>query len=310
MAFLAVSAIKQKDLANAFGGALQHAIIMRYMLVADQTEQGATAATWDTQEEGLLRGIPLWVLDSNRGYEGHQKVHAAEAAQEEVVTEAPADDTEPVAPAPTLQGQTKMKKTAKVVPTQGTAAGKRTPSSSKKQAKGNEKELDKPAESDDDDADEEEEEEDPEQVLETQPKRKRAPAAHFDASPESGKDQPKKKAKTAASASAEFKLPSRSGAQPSRGTVASQVGQVRWQETWVPGWLRLLDRRRSKSPSTQVFRLFLQSCVRKASRTRLRRECNYMPLRACTFLPSFYFSVRTLCTSCPVFVVFRTQLFP
>ena len=70
VAFLAVSAIKQKDLANAAGGALQHATIMRYMLESDQTEQGATAATWDTQEEWLLRGIPLWVLDSSRG---HQK---------------------------------------------------------------------------------------------------------------------------------------------------------------------------------------------------------------------------------------------
>ena len=30
------------------------------------------------------------------------------------------------------------------------------------------------------------------QVLETQQKRKRAPATHFDASPDSGKDQPKK----------------------------------------------------------------------------------------------------------------------
>ena len=222
--FLAVSAIKQKDLANAIGGALQHAIIMRYMLEADQTEHGTTAATWDTQEEWLLCGIPLWFLDSNRGYEGHQKVHAAEAVQEEVVTESPADDTEPVAPAPTLLMQTKVKKTAKVVPTQGTAAGKGTPSSSKKQAKGKEKESDKPGESVDDDADEEEEEEDPEQVLEMQPKRKRAPAAHFDASPQSGKDQPKKKAKTAASANAEFKPPSRSGAQPSRGTVASPSG--------------------------------------------------------------------------------------
>ena len=224
VAFLAVSAIKQKDLANAVGGALQHAIIMRYMLEADQTEQGATAATSDTQEEWLLRGIPLWVLDSNRGYEGLQKVHAAEAVQEEVVTEAPADDTQPVAPAPTLPSQAKMKKTAKVVPTQGRAAGKGTPSSSKKQGKGKEKESDKPGESDDDDADKEEEEQDPEQVLETEPKRKQAPAAHFDASPESGKDQPKKKAKTAASASAEFKLPPRSGAQPSRGTVASPSG--------------------------------------------------------------------------------------
>ena len=64
VAFLAVSTIKQKDLGIAVGGALQHAIIMRYMLEADQTEQGATAAPWDTQEEWLQRGIPLWVLDS------------------------------------------------------------------------------------------------------------------------------------------------------------------------------------------------------------------------------------------------------
>ena len=224
VAFLAVSTIKQKDFGNAVGGALQHAIIMRYMLEADQTEQGATAAPWDTQEECLQRGIPLWVLDSNQVHEGHQQVHAAEAVQETVVTEAAADDTEPVAPAPTLPMQAKVKKTAKVIPTQGTAAGKGTPSSSKKKAKGNEKESDKPTESDDDDTDEEEEEEDPEQVLETQQKRKPAAAAHFDASPASGKEQPKKKAKTAATASAEFKPPSRSGAQPSRGTVASPSG--------------------------------------------------------------------------------------
>ena len=222
--YLAVSAIKQKDLANAVGAALQLAIIMRYMLDADQTEQGATAATWDTQEEWLLRGIPLWVSDSNRRYEGHQKVHAAEAVQEKGMTEAPADDTEPVAPAPTLPMQAKVKKTAKVVPTQGTAARKGSPSSSKKQAKEKEKESDKPGESDDDDADEQEEEEDPKQVLETQSKRKQAPASHFDASHESGKDQPKKKAKTAVGASAEFKPPSCTGAQPSPGTVASQSG--------------------------------------------------------------------------------------
>ena len=193
------------------------------MLEADQTEQGAKAATWDTQEEWLLRGIPLPVLDSNRGYEGHQKVHAAEAIQEQVVTEAPADDTEPVAPAPTLPRQGKVKKTAKVVPTEGTAAGKGTPLSSKKQAKGEEKKSDKPGKSDDDDADEEEGEEDPEQVLKTQVKRKQAPAAHFDASPDSAKDQPEEKARTAASATADFKPPSRSGAQPSRGTVASPI---------------------------------------------------------------------------------------
>ena len=167
VAFLAVSTIKQKDLGNAVGGAQQHAIIMRYMLEADQTEQGATAATWDTQEQWLQRGIPLWVSDSNRGHEGHQQVHAAEAVQEDVVTEAPADDTVPVAPTPTLPMQAKVNKTAKVIPTEGTAAGKGTPSSSNKQAKGKEKESDKPAESDDHDADEEEEEEDTEQVLET-----------------------------------------------------------------------------------------------------------------------------------------------
>ena len=224
VAFLAVSAIRQKDLGNAVGGALQHAIIMRYMLQANQTEQGATAATWDTQEEWLQRGIPLWVLDSNRGHAGHQQVHAAEAVQEDVVTEAPAEDTEPVAPASTLPMQAKLKKTAKVIPTQGTAAGKGTPSSGKKQAKVKEKESDKPAESNDDDADMEEEEDDPEQVLETQQKRKRAPAAHFDASHESGKEQPEKKAKTAAIASAEFNQPSRSGAQPSHGTVPSPSG--------------------------------------------------------------------------------------
>ena len=224
MVFLAVSTIKQKDVGNAVGGALQHAIIMQYMLDNDQTEQGATAATWDTQQEWLQRGIPLWALDSNQGHKGHQQVHAAEAVREDVVTEAPADDTEPVAPARTLPMQAKVKKTANVVPTQGAAARKGTPSSGKKQAKGKEKELDKPAESDDDDADEEEEEEDMEQVLETQQKRKRAPAAHFDASPKSGKEPPKKKAQTAATASAEFGPPSRSGAQPSRGSVASPSG--------------------------------------------------------------------------------------
>ena len=35
VAFLAVSVIKQKDVANAVGGALQHAIIMRNMLEAE-----------------------------------------------------------------------------------------------------------------------------------------------------------------------------------------------------------------------------------------------------------------------------------
>ena len=52
---------------------------------------------------------------------GHQKVYAAEAAQEPIVSEVPADESESTAPknAPTLP---KLKKTAKVVPTRGTAA--------------------------------------------------------------------------------------------------------------------------------------------------------------------------------------------
>ena len=122
MAFLAVSAIKQNNLANSVGGARPHASIMRYMFEADQTEQRATAATWDTQEGWLLRSIPPWVLYSSREFKGHQKVHAAEAVQERIVTEAPTDDNGPVAPAPTLPSQAKVNKTAKVVPTQGTAA--------------------------------------------------------------------------------------------------------------------------------------------------------------------------------------------
>ena len=93
-------------------------------------------------------------LDSNRGHEGHEKVHAAEAAQEQIVTEAPVDESASTAPkpAPTVPMR---KKTAQVVPTRGNAAGKGTASSSKKQAKGKGKESDKAEESDDDDADEE-----------------------------------------------------------------------------------------------------------------------------------------------------------
>ena len=150
-------------------------------------------------------------------------MHAADAAQEQIVSEAPVDESESTAPkpAPTMP---ELKKTAQVVPTRGTAAGKRTPSNSKKQAKEKGKESDKTEEADDEDGDEEEEDE---QVLETQPKRKRAPTSHFDASPDdSGRNQPKKKAKTAASSSAEFKPPSLSGAKPSRGTVASPSGGI------------------------------------------------------------------------------------
>ena len=148
-----------------------------------------------------------------------------QSSSRQIVTEAPADDSEPVAPAPTLPSQAKVKRTANVVPTQGTAARKATPSSSKKEAKGNKKESDKPRELDDDDADKVTAQEDAAQVLGTQQKRNRAPAAHFDANPDaSGKDQAKKKAKTAATAGAEFMPPSRSGAQPSCGTVASPRG--------------------------------------------------------------------------------------
>ena len=42
VAFLAVSVIKQKDLSNVVGGALQHAIVMRYMFEDNQVEQGVT----------------------------------------------------------------------------------------------------------------------------------------------------------------------------------------------------------------------------------------------------------------------------
>ena len=105
---------------------MQDAIILPYMLEADQTRQGVTAATWDTQEEWLLRGIPLWVLDSNGGHEGHQRVHAAEATQEQIVFEAPVDDSEFTAPKP-QPILPKLKETAQDAPTWGTAAGKGTP---------------------------------------------------------------------------------------------------------------------------------------------------------------------------------------
>ena len=49
-AFLTAAAIKQKDLSNAVGGALQHVIVMRYMLEDDQVEQKVTGAHRDTQE--------------------------------------------------------------------------------------------------------------------------------------------------------------------------------------------------------------------------------------------------------------------
>ena len=300
VAFLAVSAIKQKDLGNAVGGALQHAIIMRYMLEADQTEQGATAATWDTQEEWLQRGIPLWVLDSNRGYEGHQQVPAAEAVKEDVVTEAPADDTEPVAPAPTLPMQAKVRKTANIIPTQGPPRVARSRQKEKRRNRTS-----------------------PRNQTTTMPTRRRKkriqskywrpsrcasghPPLTLMQAPNLVRNSRRRKRRllpvlVQSSSRPRVLVPSRLVVP-----LPLQMGQVRSQEAWVPGWLRLLDRRRNKSPLTPVFRLFLQSCVREASRTRLRRECNYMPLRACTFLPSFNLSVCTLCTSCAVFVAFCT----
>ena len=59
----------------------------------------------------------------------------------------------------------------------------------------------------------------------------------------------------------------------------------------MPGGPRWEHRRRSKSKLTQMYFLFLQPCVRGVSGTRLRRECIYMRLTACTLLLSLYFSV-------------------
>ena len=189
--FLAVSAIKQKERSSAVEDALQHAIIMRYTLEHDQIEQGVTVAPWDTKKHWLLHGIPLWVLNSDRHHKGHKRVHVAQAAQEQIVSEAPVDGGESTTtkPAPTLP---KLKKTAEVVRTQGTALGKGNPSSSRRQAKEKGKESDKAKETDDEDGGEEEEEEDLDEVLETQQKQKRAPTSHYDASPDdAAKDQPK-----------------------------------------------------------------------------------------------------------------------
>ena len=87
-----------------------------------------------------------------------------------------------------------------------------------------------------------------------------------------------------------------------------QEGEVQWQETWVPGWPRLQDRRRSKSRLTQLFfSFFWQSSVREVLLNPLRRECDYMPSRASKFLPSLYFSACLFCISCPVFVVSCTE---
>ena len=132
--FLAVSAFSQKDLSSAVGGALQDAIVERYMLDTDQMEEGVTGANGDTQEHWLLLGTP----DSDRGQQGHQKLHAGEAAHEQEVSEAPVPAIESTVP--TLP---KMKKTAQIVPTRSTAVRKETPSSGNKKAKERGKESNK-----------------------------------------------------------------------------------------------------------------------------------------------------------------------
>ena len=159
-------------------------------------------------------------------FEWHSTLlHVADAAKEQTVSEAPGDDSESTAPkhARTLP---ELKKAAQAVSTRGTAAEKGSPSSSKKQANEKGKESDKAEETDNEDGDEEEEEEDLGQVLETQQKQQGGRFSRLDASPnDMGKDQPKKKANTAASGSAEFKPLSRSGPQASHGAVASPGGE-------------------------------------------------------------------------------------
>ena len=226
------------------------------------------------------------------------------------MTEAPADNTEPVAPAPTLPMQAKVKKTAQVIPTQGTAAGKGTP----RVARSRQKEKRRNPTS-------------PRNQTTTMPTRRRKkrirskywrPSRSASGHPPLTSMQAPNLVRNSRRRKQRLPPPLVQSSSRPRVLVPSglvvllplQVGQVQWQEAWVPGWLRVLDQRRNKSPLTQVFRLFLHLCVREASRTRLRRKCNYMPLTACTFLASFYFSVCMLCTSCPVFVSFCTQLFP
>ena len=55
--FLVVSVIRQKHLSSAVGGALQHAMVMRYMSDNDQMEDGVTCAHWDTQQNSHLRAF-------------------------------------------------------------------------------------------------------------------------------------------------------------------------------------------------------------------------------------------------------------
>ena len=74
IAMSALSPIRQNDLSSAAGGAMQHAIIMQYLLDTDQMLHGVTATHLDTQVQWLLRGIPIWVWDSDRIHERHEKV--------------------------------------------------------------------------------------------------------------------------------------------------------------------------------------------------------------------------------------------
>ena len=193
------------------------------------------------------------------------------------MTEAPADHTEPVAPAPTLPSQFKVEKTAKVVPTKGTAAGKGTPLSSKKQ----EKEKRRTWTS----------RENQTTMMPTRRKKMRIRSRYWRPSRSASghpsltlmqvpilvrtsrrRKQRLLRVLVQSSSRPRVLMPSRLVVP-----LPHQVGQVRWQETWVPSCLRLQDRRRSKSPLTHVFCLLLQSCVREASRTRLRRECIICP---------------------------------
>ena len=166
---------------------------------------------------------------------------------EQIVTEAPVNESESTArkPAPNLP---KLKKTAQIVPTRGTAAGMGTPSSSRKQGKEKGKESDKPEESEDDNADKETEDEHPEQVLETQQRRKRAPASHFDASPimrvrTSQRRERRLLQVLVQSSSCRNVLVHSHPVVP----LPPQVGEVLCQEALVPVWVRLQERRRSNS---------------------------------------------------------------
>ena len=71
VAFLAVSTIKREDLGNAVGGALQHAIIMRYMLEADETEQRATQLQlWIPKKSGFSVAFHRGFWTATEGMKG------------------------------------------------------------------------------------------------------------------------------------------------------------------------------------------------------------------------------------------------